>query len=81
MADGPPRALGPLLVRLPVTDTPGLLRQLPEEQREAFLLRFVDDWSYEDIATITGDSVSVLKMRAARGLDRLRRLLKERGDG
>lgn len=81
MADDLPRVLGPFVARLRGTDTPSLLRQLPEEQREVFLLRFVDDWSYEDIAAITGDSVSVLKMRAARGLDGLRRLLEERGDG
>ena len=59
-----------------------LVRELPEEQREVFLLRFVDDLSYEAIAAITGVGVSALRMRVKRGLERLRQLLPEEpGDG
>ena len=54
-----------------------LVHELPEEQREVFLLRFVDDLSYEEIAAITGVGVSALKMRIKRGIDRLRQLLAE----
>ena len=58
-----------------------LVHRLPEEQREVFLLHFVDDLSYEEIAAITGVGASALRMRVKRGLDQLRRLLEERGDG
>ncbi|PYP56763.1 MAG: hypothetical protein DMD40_09975 [Gemmatimonadetes bacterium] len=52
-----------------------LIGQLPLEQREVFLLRFVEDMSYEDIAGLTGLGMSAIKMRVSRGLDRLRELL------
>jgi RNA polymerase sigma-70 factor, ECF subfamily len=52
-----------------------LIGQLPLEQREVFLLRFVEDMSYEDIAGLTGLTVSAIKMRVSRGLDRLRELV------
>lgn len=51
------------------------LRQLPAEQREAFLLKHVEDLSYEEIAEVTGVGVSALKMRVKRGCERLRELL------
>jgi RNA polymerase sigma-70 factor (ECF subfamily) len=51
------------------------LRQLPPEQREAFLLKHVEDLSYEQIAEMTGVGVSALKMRVKRGCERLRELL------
>ncbi len=61
--------------------TAWLLSQLPPEQREVFLLHYVEDLSYEDIALITGMGVSALKMRVKRGLERLRQLLAGRGAG
>lgn len=51
------------------------LRQLPAEQREAFLLKHVEELSYDEIAEITGVGVSALKMRVKRGCERLRELL------
>lgn len=51
------------------------LAQLDVEQREAFLLKHVDDLSYDDISAMTGASVSALKMRVKRACDRLRDLL------
>lgn len=51
------------------------LRQLPPEQREAFLLKHVEELSYEEMAEITGVGVSALKMRVKRGCERLRDLL------
>ena len=51
--------------------------QLDLEQREAFLLKHVDDMSYDEISAITGVSVSALKMRVKRACDRLRDLLTE----
>jgi RNA polymerase sigma-70 factor (ECF subfamily) len=51
------------------------LDRLPTEQREAFVLKYVEELSYEQMAEITGASVSALKMRAARACRRLRGLL------
>jgi RNA polymerase sigma-70 factor (ECF subfamily) len=51
------------------------LSMLPAEQREAFLLKHVEELSYEEIAEMTGVSVSALKMRVKRACDALRDLL------
>lgn len=53
------------------------LATLPEEQREAFLMRHVEDLSYEDMAVATGAGVSALKMRVKRACDALRVRLME----
>jgi len=53
------------------------LQQLDEDQREAFLLKHVEDLGYEDMAAITGVGVSALKMRVKRACERLRVLLHE----
>ncbi len=49
-----------------------VLESLPAEQREAFLLRHVEDLSYEDIAAMTGVGLSALRMRVKRACDALR---------
>ena len=49
-----------------------VLDTLPAEQREAFLLRHVEDLSYEDIAAATGVGLSALRMRVKRACDALR---------
>ena len=54
------------------------LDQLPEDQREAFVLKHVEDLSYDEMAEITGAGVSALKMRVKRACERLRDLLGER---
>lgn len=51
------------------------LSLLPSEQREAFLLKHVEELTYEEIAELTGVSVSALKMRVKRACDGLRDLL------
>lgn len=51
------------------------LSMLPSEQREAFLLKHVEEMTYEEIAVITGVSVPALKMRVKRACDGLRDLL------
>lgn len=53
------------------------LNELPTEQREAFLLRHVEDLSYEDMAVITGVRLSALRMRVKRACDTLRTRLQE----
>lgn len=51
------------------------LAKLPVPQREAFVLRYAEDMSYEEMAAVTGAGVSALKMRAKRACERLRELL------
>jgi RNA polymerase sigma-70 factor (ECF subfamily) len=51
------------------------LSTLPTDQREAFLLKHVEELTYEEIAELTGVSVSALKMRVKRACDALRGLL------
>lgn len=51
------------------------LARLDPPQREAVLLRFAADLSYEEMAAATGVGVSALKMRVRRGCARLRLLL------
>ena len=52
------------------------LLQLDAPSREALLLKYVEDWGYEDIAEHTGDNVSALKMRVKRARERVRTLLR-----
>lgn len=53
------------------------LVQLPLEQREAIVLKYADDLTYEEMARITGAGESALKMRVQRAFARLRALLQE----
>lgn len=53
------------------------LSALPAEQREAFLMRHVEDLSYDDMAVATGAGISALKMRVKRACDALRQRLTE----
>jgi RNA polymerase sigma-70 factor, ECF subfamily len=56
------------------------LRSLPDEQREAFLMRHVEGLSYEDMSAATGAGLSALKMRVKRACDALRIRLSEVDD-
>ena len=53
------------------------LGRLEPDQREAFLLKHVEDLSYEEMAALTGAGISALKMRVKRACERLRVLLGE----
>lgn len=53
------------------------LAQLDPRVREAFLLKHVEDLSYEEMATLTGVRVSALKMRVKRACVQLRMRLEE----
>jgi RNA polymerase sigma-70 factor (ECF subfamily) len=57
------------------------LMQLDRDQREAFLLKHVEELGYDEIAEITGVGVSALKMRVKRACERLRLLLQEANSG
>ncbi len=51
------------------------IRSLPDDQREAFLMKHVEGWSYGDMAECLGVSISALKMRVHRAREELQVLL------
>lgn len=54
--------------------------RLEPDQREAFLLKHVEQLGYEEMAAATGAGVSALKMRVKRACERLQELLGEVND-
>jgi RNA polymerase sigma-70 factor (ECF subfamily) len=60
-----------------VEDIEYALAQLEIDQREAFVMKHIEQLSYEEMADITGDGISALKMRVKRACARLRDLLEE----
>jgi RNA polymerase sigma-70 factor (ECF subfamily) len=70
-----------VLRRLDVERLHGVMRDaldaLPVEQREAFLLRHVEDLDYHEMTRITGAGLSALKMRVKRACDALRLRIQE----
>jgi RNA polymerase sigma-70 factor (ECF subfamily) len=54
-----------------------VLARLPADQREAIVLKYADDLTYEEMSRITGAGESALKMRVQRAFARLRALLQE----
>jgi RNA polymerase sigma-70 factor (ECF subfamily) len=55
------------------------LAELPEAQRDAFLLKHVEGRSYEEMAEMLGDGVSALKMRVMRAREALKASLERAG--
>lgn len=53
------------------------LDSLPEIYREALTLRYLADLSYEEMGEASGEGLSNLKMRVARGLAQLKRRLEQ----
>jgi RNA polymerase sigma-70 factor, ECF subfamily len=53
------------------------LERLGPEHREAFLLKHVEELSYEEMAEMTGVGISALKMRVKRACEQLRAILQE----
>ena len=53
----------------------GALEHLPVEQREAFVLKHVEGWSYQEMSERLEVSVPALKMRVHRAREELQRLL------
>lgn len=53
------------------------LARLDETQREAFLLKHVEQLSYDEMSAATGVGISALKMRVQRACERLQQLLEE----
>jgi RNA polymerase sigma-70 factor (ECF subfamily) len=55
------------------------LDQLPREHREALLLRFIEEMSYEDIARVTGSPVGTVRSRIHYAKRALRRVIERSG--
>jgi RNA polymerase sigma-70 factor (ECF subfamily) len=53
----------------------GALAELPEEFREALVLREMEGFSYREIASITGIPMGTVMSRLSRGREWLKRLL------
>ena len=53
------------------------MRRLPPDVREAVVLRFHQGLSFEDVAAVSGCSLSGAKMKVYRGLEKLRFLMEE----
>jgi DNA-directed RNA polymerase specialized sigma24 family protein len=54
------------------------LPALPEDQREALLMKYWQDLEYEEMSKRTGVSEEALYQRVCRGLKRLREVLSEK---
>jgi RNA polymerase sigma-70 factor, ECF subfamily len=53
------------------------LGQIAPKYREAFLLRHMEERSYEEMVELTGVKIQALRMRVSRACDQLRELLRE----
>jgi RNA polymerase sigma-70 factor (ECF subfamily) len=53
------------------------LAEVPDYNREIFLLHYIEGFPYEEIERMTGVKQSALKMRVKRACDQLRALLSE----
>lgn len=55
------------------------LLRLPLPVREAMVLRFYEGLSFEDVAAVTGDTISSVKMKVYRGLEKIRAMMEADG--
>jgi RNA polymerase sigma-70 factor, ECF subfamily len=75
------RAPGPPLVDMEIgDDVRDAIATLDAQLREAFLLKHVEQLSYDEMHAITGASVPALKMRVKRACERLRTALRQATD-
>lgn len=70
----------PLEVLAARTELQHALAMLPDTLREAFLLRHVEELTYEEIAGMLESTVAGVKMRVSRARDLLRRQLQHSAD-
>lgn len=56
-----------------------LIHTLPPDTRDVIFFRYVNDLSFAEIATLTGESVNTLTVRAHRGLEKLKKLTQHYG--
>jgi RNA polymerase sigma-70 factor, ECF subfamily len=55
------------------------LENLPDDVRDAIILRFMQQMSYEEMARVTGTRAATLQMRVARAMSGLRKCLEASG--
>jgi DNA-directed RNA polymerase specialized sigma24 family protein len=65
-----------LMTQVDACRLPGLLAKLPDDYREALILRFHEGLTMKDVGTALSISTSGAKMRVKRGLQKLRDLLR-----
>lgn len=53
------------------------LPKLPEQYRSVVILRYIDDFSPREIATITGEPENTISVRIHRGVKKLRELMEQ----
>ncbi len=53
------------------------LEKLTEEQRTAFVMKHIDERSYQEMAELLGEGVDALKMRVYRARDAIRKELEQ----
>ncbi|MHB8139135.1 MAG: RNA polymerase sigma factor [Smithellaceae bacterium] len=52
-----------------------IMQELPVDLREAIILKYHQDLTFEEAANVTGDSVSAVKMRIYRGLEKIKEMM------
>ena len=52
-----------------------IIQRLPVDLREAVILKFIQDLTFDEVANLTGDSVSAVKMRIYRGLEKIKEIM------
>lgn len=72
-----PTAEGSLLAEERIIKLDKSLQKLPVDLREAIVLKFYQNLTFEEVSAITGDSLSAVKMRVYRGLETLKQLMAE----
>jgi RNA polymerase sigma-70 factor (ECF subfamily) len=59
----------------------GLLEQVGDTYRDIIIMRFIDDLTIKEIATVTGESENNISVRIHRGTEKLRQLYLEAEQG
>jgi RNA polymerase sigma-70 factor (ECF subfamily) len=77
--DNPHGGPGDQETRLRWKELLGVLNSLPDDQRTVILLVSVEDLSYAEAARVLGVPIGTVMSRLARGRERLRQLVQEKG--
>ena len=55
-----------------------IVREIPEQYREAFIMRHIDGLSVKEIAKITGDSENLISVRIHRAIEKIKHIYEQR---
>lgn len=69
-----------ILMQEEIKQVYAVIQSLPEEQREALLLRYKSELTFTEIAAVTAESESTVKSRVRRSLIKLRDVLSRSAD-